>query len=163
MSKNTQLDRILLNVVIPFVNSYEERFAEISFEEMVQEMFLSISFEENDDRPESSLTFRISSDYSNIFKLHFTIIQSEGLKLNDIDGHLDEEVLYETHKENPDFEFGELYNFEQLENIGLCDLTIKEIKRWWLPRSKYIFDWKKDYLENKNTKKRKFKSIFSEL
>lgn len=159
--RNSQMDRYLLNVAVPFVEKYEENFNNSLFEALVKDMFASLELSKDDK--EHHLRFIISPEYRNIFYLHFDIIKSEGLNISDIDEQIDMSTLISEFEKNEDFQFDVRYTFEQYSDMELYDSIMKLIKRWWLPRSKFILDWKNKFLEEKTIKKRKFDSILSEL
>lgn len=160
---NNQKNRYLLNVAIPFVELYEEQFNNNSFESIVERMFISLRISSMPEDKEEPLTFTISDEFRNIFNIHFDIIKSIGMQLKDIDDPIDYTEIISEFKLNQKFKMNTSYTFEEYKEMGEYHNMMKLIKAWWYPRSKFILSWKNEFLESKNTKKRKFNSILSDL
>ncbi|WP_285013711.1 hypothetical protein, partial [Lactococcus garvieae] len=86
-----------------------------------------------------------------------------GMQLQDIDDPIDYTEMISKFKLNQKFKMNTSYTLEEYKEMGEYHNIMKLIKAWWFPRSKFILSWKDEFLESKNTKKRKFNSILSDL
>ncbi|MDN6108784.1 MAG: hypothetical protein L0I59_09960, partial [Lactococcus sp.] len=54
-------------------------------------------------------------------------------------------------------------SLEELEEVGIYPLFMDWLKCWWLPRTEYILDWKKKFLEKNSSNDENLAAMLSKF
>ncbi|MDN5411993.1 MAG: hypothetical protein L0F95_06230, partial [Lactococcus sp.] len=157
--KNIQIDRYMLNVVIPIIEEYEKKISTMLFEDIVNDMFIGISGNHQDE----NICLNFSKKYDNIFHVQFEIFSYASVTTEQIDEEdgfqyqksLNSQLL-KLNDENTN-------SLEELEEVGIYPLFMDWLKCWWLPRTEYILDWKKKFLEKNSSNDENLAAMLSKF